>query len=63
MPEVENEIIFEISASSLFFATQQNGDKLVITEMSLSQDQATSLCWLVNSHKDLILEVQIKVKD
>lgn len=58
--EVENEIVLEIKASSFYFATQCDGDKLVLSNLEMTQTQAASLSWLVNSPPDTVLEVQIK---
>ena len=62
MPEIENEVIFEVPVTSLYFATQCNGDKLVLSNLELTQQQATSLAWLVNAKPDTTkLEIQIKL--
>jgi len=63
MPEIEGEIIANAKAANLYFSTQQNGDKLVITGLKLSQEQASSLTWLVNSFPDTELEIHIKEKN
>ena len=63
MPEIENEVTFTIPVLNLYFATQVNGDKLVISSIELSREQASSLAWLVNTKPETTeLEVNIKVK-
>ncbi len=62
MPEVENECTFCTKADQVQFYTQTNGDKLYIKNLKLTQDQATSMAWLVNADNNAELEFQVKVK-
>ena len=63
MPEIENEVTFTIPVLNLYFATQVNGDKLVISNIELTREQASSLAWLINTRpENTELEVNIKVK-
>ncbi len=42
--------------------TRTNGDSVRIKNLKLTQDQATSLAWLVNNDDNAELEFQVKVK-
>lgn len=54
---------FETKADQIRFRTQTNGDRIHIEGVHLTQEQATSLAWLVNADDNAILKVEIKVKD
>jgi len=58
MPEIEGEVRFEIGADQAKFTTQTNGDMLIISGLSLTQKQAATLAYLVNSKKNLSFEVR-----
>lgn len=60
MAEVEEECIFETKVDQVHFSTVTNGDKLNMKKLRLTQDQATSLAWLVNH--SAVLEWSVKVK-
>ncbi len=62
MPEVEEECVFHTKVDQVQFNTRTNGDSIRIKDLKLSQDQATSLAWLVNADNDNELEWQVKVK-
>lgn len=62
MPEVESEVTFYTKADQIQFHTQTNGDNIRIKSLKLTQDQATSLAWLVNADGKAELEFKIKVK-
>ena len=63
MPEIENEVTFTIPVLNCYFATQVNGDKLVISGIELTREQAATLAWLINTKPETTeLEVEIKVK-
>ena len=62
MAEIEEEITLDIVAEKFYFATQCNGDKIVISSLALSQADAAALTWLINNSPETVLEVQIKVK-
>ncbi len=63
MAEVEEECTFHTRADQVKFFTQTNGDKLNIKNLKLSQNQATSLTWLINADNQNELEWQVKVKE
>ncbi len=63
MAEVEEEVIFLTKADQVKFFTKTNGDKLNLVDLKLTQNQATSLAWLVNAEDNAELEFQIKVKE
>ena len=59
--EVDNELKFVVPNTAFYFSTQVNGDKLVLSNLTLSQEQATTLAWLINHAPDTQLEIQIKL--
>ena len=62
MAEVEEECTFYTRADQVKFHTQTNGDNIQIKNLKLSQNQATSLAWLINADNNVELEFQVKVK-
>ena len=60
MPEIENEITFQMVTDKMVLHTQANGDTLVLSEVHLTKEQAGTLAWLINHPDDTPLEVQIK---
>ena len=63
MPEVEDECTFHTRADQVKFHTQTNGDNIHIKNLKLTQDQATSIAWLVNADNNAELEFQVKVRE
>lgn len=63
MPEIDDECTFATKADQVKFTTQTNGDQIIIKDLNLSQEQATSLTWLINSDDEHELEFQIKIKE
>lgn len=63
MAEVNEECVFDTKADQIRFLTQTNGDKIIIQNLRLTQEQATSMAWLVNADGTVKLEFQVKVKD
>ena len=62
MAEISEEVTFEIPVLNLYFATQVNGDKLVLSDIELTREQASSLAWLVNTKPETTkVEMQIKL--
>jgi len=59
MAEINEKFKAQIPTSSFYFATQVNGDKIVISGLALTQEQAVSLAWLVNLSPETLLEVEI----
>lgn len=62
MAEVEEEVKFHTKADQVQFRTQTNGDYINLQRLILSQDQATSMAWLVNADNNIELEWQVKIK-
>ena len=62
MAEVNEICVFETKTDQVQFNTQTNGDTIRIKGLHLTQDQATSLAWLVNADNAAILKFRIKVK-
>ncbi len=62
MAEIEEEVTFHTRTDQVKFITQTNGDKINIKGIHLTQNQATSLAWLVNADGNVELEFQVKIK-
>ena len=63
MPEISETCEFEAKADEIELITKTNGDAIKITGLHLTQEQASSLAWLINdTTHDRFLEVEIKVK-
>jgi hypothetical protein len=62
MAQVNEVCVFTTKADQVKFMTQTNGDELHILKLTLSQEQATSLAWLINSDEDHELEIKIRIK-
>lgn len=60
MATIDEDCTFITGTDQVQFFTQTNGDSLHIKNLELTQDQATSLAWLVNSHRELVWTVSIK---
>lgn len=63
MAKAEKECKFETKADQVEFTTKTNGDFIMIRNLHLTQEQSSSLAWLINSGESAILEVQIKIKE
>ncbi len=59
MAEVTEKFKAKIPASNFYFSTQCNGDKLVLSGLELSQEQAVNLTWLINLLPETLLEIEI----
>jgi len=62
MAEVSETCTFTTEADQVRFMTQTNGDELHILKMVLTQAQATSLAWLVNSDEGYKLQFKVRIK-
>lgn len=62
MPELNEEIKFDVETDQATFHTKTNGDALHINGLHLTKEQAASLAWLVNQDEGTIIEIEIKVK-
>ncbi len=60
--EIEEEVTFHTKADGIEFKTRTNGDTIFIHNLYLTQEQATSLAWLVNADNNAELEFSVKVK-
>lgn len=60
MPEINDECIFEVDSGRVMFRSRKNQSTMEINCSDFTQDQATSLTWLINNGP--VLEFQIKVK-
>lgn len=63
MAEVNEVCVFETKADQVQFSTQTNGDTIRIKNLILTQEQATSLTWLVNADDTAVLRFRVKVKE
>ena len=52
---------FTTTADHFVFSTRVNGDKLVLENLALNQEQATALAWLINSGPGPGIRVEIKL--
>ena len=59
MPEIEDEITFDVEIDGAGFTTKTNGDILIINKLNLSREQAASLAWLVNSSQKIQFTVKL----
>ena len=62
MATVNEVCVLTTKADQVKYMTQTNGDELHILNLELSQEQATSLAWLVNSDEGHELQFRIRVK-
>ena len=58
MPEIDSEVQFNVGPDQAKFTTQTNGDILILSGIDLTQSQAVTLAYLVNSNKTLRFEVK-----
>ena len=54
---------FVTTVDHFLFSTQVNGDKIVLENLALSQEQATALAWLINSGPGPGIRVEIKLAE
>lgn len=59
MIEITEKFKTKIPVSSFYFSTQCNGDKLVLSGLTLSQEQAVNLTWLINLPPETLVEIEI----
>ena len=60
MAEISEICEFEVPVSALYFATQCDGDKLVLSKLELTQEQAVALTWLINLSPETELRIKIE---
>ena len=53
---------FTVTPDQLYFSTQVNGDKIVITNIVLDADQAAAMAYLINKPDSLKIEIKKEVK-
>ena len=61
MVEITETCVFVTKADSVRFDTSTNGDKMCITDLDLSKEQAASLAWLINHEATTNLKFRIKL--
>ncbi len=61
MAEIPEEVVFFTSADQIEFTTRTNGDSVRIKKLKLTQEQATSLAFLVNADNKAELKWEVKV--
>lgn len=61
MAELEEEVTLGIPTAHVQFLTKQNGDKLILSRLHFTPEQAATIAWLVNAQGSL--SVQIKQKE
>lgn len=52
---------FTIKPNQLYFATQVDGDKLVISHIEFNADQAAAMAYLINRPDDLKIEIKKEI--
>lgn len=62
MPEIEEEVIFNIVTDKVVFHTMQDGDTLVLNGLAFTKEEAATLSWLINHPSGVELEIQVKLK-
>ncbi len=63
MAEVSEICEFETTTDQIEFRTRTNGDEIRIRGIHLTQEQATSLAWLINADENAVLKIEIKLKE
>ena len=62
MAEIDEECRFIAKADDVKFTTQTNGDIIIISQLTLSKEQAASLAWLINHpNRNVLFEVRLQV--
>ena len=59
MPEIEDEVTFDVEVDGAEFKTKTNGDILIINKFNLNREQAAALTWLVNSNQKIQFTVKL----
>ncbi len=62
MAEIPEICVFETIADSVVFETNTNGDKITITNLSLTKNESASLAWLINHDASTNLKFRIKLE-
>ncbi len=57
-----DKVEFTITPDQLYFATQVNGDKIVIANITLDADQAAAMAYLINKPDALKVEIKKEVE-
>ena len=53
---------FTVTSDQLYFSTQVNGDKIVMTNIVLNADQAAAVAYLINKSDPLKVEIKKEVE-
>ena len=61
MAEIPEVCTFVTIADSVNFETNTNGDKITISNLDLSKEDAASLAWLINHDASTNLKFRIKL--
>ena len=62
MPEIEAELIMELTPHSIKTVGMCDCDKIFINHIDLTPPQAAALAWLLNQPLDTVLQLELKVK-
>jgi len=62
MPEIAEEITFNVPMEKVAFHTSTDGDTLVLGGLGLSDIEAATMAWLVNHSTGAILKVKVKLQ-
>ncbi len=58
MPDLNEEVQFELGEGCIKFTTHKDGDIIIINEISICCEKAASLAWLVNQPGKLVVEIK-----
>lgn len=57
-----DKVEFTVTPDQLYFSTQVNGDKIVITNIAFDADQAAAVAYLINKSDSLKVEIKKEVE-
>jgi len=63
MATIDEICVFVTKADAVSLTTSTNGDKLCISNLELSKEQASSLAWLINHEATTNLKFRIKLDE
>lgn len=59
MPQIPETCEFEVSADQLELHTKTNGEKICIEGITMGQNAAATLAWLINTDNHLKIEISL----
>jgi len=61
MPEIEEEVSFNIEPKNISFMTSASGDKIIIKGINFDEEMAATMAWLSNQVSPVELKVEITI--